>query len=255
MILYHYMIELTSRKSFIMDATDYWPFAHEYYIWNTSLAALQFWTEDLDPQTLSSTSERVYTAFFYSDSAQHLEHVEEVVLFGCFMTTLNNAFEWAFASEDIRYKCGSKCVSFPTPLHQEPWPFHVSTQENLSFGSTTPRACLSPSYSHTVCCWLSYKEHDEPSINSKMENHSPEDDLLDHHLPSIPEELDDDMEEHFLTVSLDDDVHTWKCTTWSVALPMSIWFESITPCSRRFYTVHISQGHLWIPLCYGICQW
>ena len=54
-----------------MDTTDYWLFAHEYAIWNSTVAALQFWTTDLNPQTLSSATERVYTAFFYSDSAQH----------------------------------------------------------------------------------------------------------------------------------------------------------------------------------------
>ena len=37
-----------------------------------------------------------------------------------------------------------------------------------------------------------------------MENHSPEDDILAHHLPSMAEEKDDDMEEHFPTLSLDD---------------------------------------------------
>ena len=37
-----------------------------------------------------------------------------------------------------------------------------------------------------------------------IENHSSEDDILAHCLPSIAEE-DDDMEEHFPTVSLDDD--------------------------------------------------
>ena len=55
-----------------MDATEYWPFVCEFSIWNASVAALQFWTEDLDPQKLSTTIERVYTAFFCSDSAQNL---------------------------------------------------------------------------------------------------------------------------------------------------------------------------------------
>ena len=103
-----------------MEATDYCLFAHEYSIWNASVAALQFWTEALDPQTLSSAIERVYTAFFYSDSAQHLQHVEEEVLFGHFVTTLNAAFKWTLTSEDIGYKSGSKSLSVPTPLHQEP---------------------------------------------------------------------------------------------------------------------------------------
>ena len=38
-----------------------------------------------------------------------------------------------------------------------------------------------------------------------IENHSSEDDILACHLPSIAEEEDNDKEEHFLTVSLDDD--------------------------------------------------
>ena len=39
-----------------------------------------------------------------------------------------------------------------------------------------------------------------------MEDHSPEDDILAHCLPSIAEEEDDDIEEHFPTISLDDDI-------------------------------------------------
>ena len=70
--MHHYMIELTSRRFFIMDTTDYWLFAWEYSIWNAAVAALQFWMDDLDPLTLSNAIERVYTAFFCSDSAQHL---------------------------------------------------------------------------------------------------------------------------------------------------------------------------------------
>ena len=87
----HYVIELTSRRFFIMDATDYWSFAWEYSIWNAAVAALQFWMDDLDPPMLSNTTERVYTAFFCSDSAQHLWYIAEEILFGHFMTTLNDA--------------------------------------------------------------------------------------------------------------------------------------------------------------------
>ena len=39
-----------------------------------------------------------------------------------------------------------------------------------------------------------------------MEDHSPEDDILASHLPSIAEEDEDDAEEHFPTVSLNDNV-------------------------------------------------
>ena len=98
-----------------MNATEYWPFSHEFSIWDASVAALQFWTEDMDAQTLSSTIEMVYTAFFYSDSAKQLWQEEEV-LFGHFMTTLNNAFKQALTSEDIGYENQNKSMNVPTPL-------------------------------------------------------------------------------------------------------------------------------------------
>ena len=46
-----------------MNATDYWPLAREYSIWNTTVAALQFWTADLKVHVLSSATEQVYNAF------------------------------------------------------------------------------------------------------------------------------------------------------------------------------------------------
>ena len=39
-----------------------------------------------------------------------------------------------------------------------------------------------------------------------MEDHSPEHDILVHHLPSTTEEEDNDTEEHFPTISLDDNI-------------------------------------------------
>ena len=49
---------------------------------------------------------------------------------------------------------------------------------------------------------MTYKD-DTSSLT--LENHSSEDDILACCLPSIAAEEDDDMEEHFPTVSLDDD--------------------------------------------------
>ena len=40
-----------------MDATQYWPFASKYSIWNAAVTALQFQTADLEPQTLSNAIE------------------------------------------------------------------------------------------------------------------------------------------------------------------------------------------------------
>ena len=42
-----------------MDAIHYWPFAREYTIWNATLSALQFCTEDLKPNILNDAIERV----------------------------------------------------------------------------------------------------------------------------------------------------------------------------------------------------
>ena len=76
-----------------MDATHYWPFAREYSIWNATVMALQFWMEDPEPHILRDAIERVYTAFFCSNSPQQLRNISEIVLFSHFMTTLNDAFE------------------------------------------------------------------------------------------------------------------------------------------------------------------
>ena len=40
-----------------MNATDYRLHAREYSIWNAAVAALQFWTADLEPHTLSNAIE------------------------------------------------------------------------------------------------------------------------------------------------------------------------------------------------------
>ena len=66
---------------------------------------------------LSTTVKRVYTAFFYSDTAQHLQQVEEEVLFGHFMTPLNDAFEQACTSDDIGYKSGSESMNVENHDH------------------------------------------------------------------------------------------------------------------------------------------
>ena len=76
-----------------MDATDYLPMAREYLIWNATIASLQFWTADLNMLTLSTTIEEVHSAFFYTASTHTLHQQSDEILFGCFMTTLNVAFE------------------------------------------------------------------------------------------------------------------------------------------------------------------
>ena len=78
-----------------MNVTDYWLMAREYSIWNAAIASLQFWTADLNPITLSITTEElgIYSAFFYSTSTYTLCQQPDEILFGFFITTLNAAFE------------------------------------------------------------------------------------------------------------------------------------------------------------------
>ena len=74
-------IPLHTATTLSMDATDYWPMAREYSIWNATIASLQFWTEDLDPVTLGRATERVYTTFFYSPSSHTLCQQSNEILF------------------------------------------------------------------------------------------------------------------------------------------------------------------------------
>ena len=99
------------------------------------------------------------------------------------------------------------------------------TQENLSFRPATPRTCPSPGSFNTVHCCLTYKEDEESAFNPRIKDYSPEDDILTHHLPSISEEDKDDAEEHFPTVSLDDNV----------------WMEE--PVPERHLYIHENSQH------------
>ena len=53
LIQHHLILHLHS----IMNATDYWLLPREYSIWNATVATLQFWTADLEPNILSSAIE------------------------------------------------------------------------------------------------------------------------------------------------------------------------------------------------------
>ena len=83
-----------------MDATDYWPMAREYSIWNATIASLQFWTPDLDPVTLGRATEQVYTTFFYSSSSHTLCQQSDKILFGHFVIALNATFDQQLSLAD-----------------------------------------------------------------------------------------------------------------------------------------------------------
>ena len=120
-----------------MNVTDYWPMARKYSIWNTAVAALQFWTADLKVHVLSSTIEHVYNAFFYSTSTHLLCQQSDEVLFGHFVTILNAAFESKFTLEDEGYESSSENFNIPTPLRRTSKIHHASSVDNASFDPVT----------------------------------------------------------------------------------------------------------------------
>ena len=68
-----YSIILSLLLHIIMNVAEYWPMTREYSVWNAAVAALQFWTADLEAHVLSSPIEQVYNTFFYTTST-HLLH-------------------------------------------------------------------------------------------------------------------------------------------------------------------------------------
>ena len=121
-----YSIILILHLPTIMNVSDYWPMAREYSIWNATVAALQSWTTDLKTHVLSSTIEQVYIAFFYPTSTHLQCQQSDEVLFGCFVTTLNAAYENKLMLEDKGYESGSENINIPTPIRRTSRNHHVS---------------------------------------------------------------------------------------------------------------------------------
>ena len=103
-----------------MNTADYWPMVMEYLVWNAAVANLQFWTADLETHTFTSTINKLFNTFFYSTSTHLLHQQSDEILFSCFVTTLNAAFEGKVASGDEGYKSGSENFNIPTPLQKHP---------------------------------------------------------------------------------------------------------------------------------------
>ena len=124
-----------------MSATNYWPMAREYSVWNTIVVTLQFWTADLKAHILSSAIEQVYNAFFYSTSTHLLCQQSNEISFSHFVTTLNAAFECKLVLEDEGYESSSENFNIPTPLRRTSKIHHVSSVENASFDPDPVTLC------------------------------------------------------------------------------------------------------------------
>ena len=207
-----------STSTYHHNVTDYRSMAREYSIWNTTVAALQFWTADLEAHVLSSTIEQVYNALFYTTSMHLLCQQSEEVLFSHFMTMLNATFESKLTLEGEGYESGSENFNIPTPLRHTPRIHHVSSDDNISFDPTTPHSTgTSQSHHKPIQCQLSSSTSiDEDSstddIPTTYSNILPQNLLgfaqQTHYKPiyTVCDDLEEDEEEEdFQTVPLDDD--------------------------------------------------
>ena len=144
-----------------MNVTDYWPMAREYSVWNAAVAALQFWTADLEAHVLSSPIEQVYNTFFYSTSTHLLCQQSDKVLFSYFVTTLIAAFRSKLALEDEGYESGCETFNIPTLLRRASKIHHVLNDENIFFDPATPCSTgISQSHHKPVRCWLTFSSSD-----------------------------------------------------------------------------------------------
>ena len=188
------------------------------------IAALEFWTADLKVHALSSAIEQVYKAFFYPTSTYMLCQQSDEVLFGHFVTTLNTAFESKLTLEDKGYESGSKNFNIPTPLRRTSKVHHISSEEHASFDPDPVTPCgtgIRESPCRLVCRCLTFSSSEEDDEDTPMdETPSPNSTLpvqyhtdTFHQSPSkctlhkyVTLEADEeDMEEDFQTVPLDDE--------------------------------------------------
>ena len=182
-----------------MNITDYWPMAREYSIQNAAIASLQCWTADLDPVTLDRATEEVYSAFLYS-SSHTLHQQSDEILFGHFMIALNAAFDWQPLLADKGYKSSSDTINLPTPLRKTPRIHHVSSIEHALFDPEPATPWNMPQTPpRPVCRWLSFSSTDDDNTPAK----SPHTHRAT--LASTLEYLDEEDEEDFQIVPLDDD--------------------------------------------------
>ena len=164
-----------------MGPIDYLPMARKHSVWNAAVAALPFWTADLEAHVLSSTIEQVDNAFFYSKSMHLLCQQSDEILFGCFVTTLNATFESKLALDDKGYASGSENFNIPTLFRRTSKIHHMSSVQNASFDPNQVTPCSTSTKEshcrpvHRCLTFSSSKEDDDdtptdkiPSLNSTL---------------------------------------------------------------------------------------
>ena len=195
--------------------------AREYSVWNTKVATLQFWMADIEVHVLCSAIEHVYYTFFYTTSMHLLCQQPDKVLFGCFMTTLNAAFESKLALEDKGYESSSEYFNIPTPLRRTTKIHHIPSVENASFDPdpVTPCSTGTREPHHIPVCRCLTLSSSEENDDDTPAGEFPSPDLIppvqyhqdDFQQPSFPLNMSitldkgEEMEEDFQMILLKDE--------------------------------------------------
>ena len=147
------------------------------------------------------------------------------ILFVCFVTTLNAAFESKLALEDKGYESGSENFNIPTPLRRTSKIHHISSVENVSFDPDPVTPCSTgtkESHCRPVCRHLTFSSSEEddddtptdkiPSPNSTLPVQYHTDTLQQssskyilNAYVTLEAEGDKEEEEDFQTVPLDNE--------------------------------------------------
>ena len=184
-------------------------------------SSLTVLTADLEAHVLSSTIEQVYNALFYSTSTHLLCQQSDEILFSCFMTTLNAAFESKLALEDKDHESGSENFNIPTPFRKTSKIHHVSSVDDASFDPDPVAPCRTgtrESHCRPVHRCLTYSSSEEDDDTPTDEIPSPDSTPQLQHCIGVLQQpsskytlnayinLDEEEEEEdFQTVSLDDE--------------------------------------------------
>ena len=148
-------------------------------------------------------------SFFCSNSAQQLHNVPEEILFGHFVSTLNDTFEWELTQEDQGYESRRESLSIPTPFRRAPQIYHISSSGNLSFAPTTPCTTAEQHSEHfprrfrshsPICSHLVFTSSDDESpvrtSNPCLQHHSTPYDSPLQERAELPPQLQHHMDYH-----------------------------------------------------------
>ena len=128
-------------------------------------------------------------------------------LFGCFVTTLNVAFEQQLALMDEGYESGSDTINMPTSQRKMPRIHHVSSTKHASFDLDPVMPCsMLQTPPRPVCRQLMFS----PSNNSDTSEEDPPTPRATPADAQVYLDEEEEDEENFKTVPLDDKHWTTK---------------------------------------------